>query len=93
MSFQAETVTAVRIAEDAEYEGVRVRVQGSLGKARVSLQVDIGFGDVIVPGHGEARHPEQPDEGFLRRLVAVPPVRLQSRRQDHKYTQLVFEFI
>ena len=30
-----------------------------------------------VPGHGEARHPEQPDEGFLRRLVAVPPVRLQ----------------
>ena len=50
MSFQAETVTAARITEDAEYEGVRVRIQGGLGKARVSLQVDIGFGDVIVPG-------------------------------------------
>lgn len=50
MSFNSETVTAARITEDAEYEGVRVRVQGGLGNARVSLQIDIGFGDVIVPG-------------------------------------------
>jgi hypothetical protein len=48
--FDAETVTADRIAENAEYEGVRVRIRGNLGKARVSLQIDIGFGDVIVPG-------------------------------------------
>ncbi|MCP4374027.1 MAG: nucleotidyl transferase AbiEii/AbiGii toxin family protein [Deltaproteobacteria bacterium] len=47
--FNAETVEAVRITEDAEYSGVRVRVYGSLGKARVSIQIDIGFGDVIVP--------------------------------------------
>jgi len=57
MSFQAETVTAARITEDAEYEGVRVRVQGSLGNARVSLQVDIGFGDVIVPGPIKVAYP------------------------------------
>jgi hypothetical protein len=50
MSFNGETVTAARITEGAEYEGVRVRVQGGLGNARVSLQIDIGFGDVIVPG-------------------------------------------
>ena len=49
ISFNAETVEAVRITEDAEYEGVRVRVRGSLGKIRVSIQIDIGFGDVIVP--------------------------------------------
>ena len=49
ISFNAETVEAVRITEDAEYEGVRVRVHGSLGNARVSIQIDIGFGDVIVP--------------------------------------------
>lgn len=47
MSFNAETVTAARITEDAEYEGVRVRLQGDLGNARVSLQIDIGFGDVV----------------------------------------------
>ena len=49
MSFNADTVDAGRITEDAEYEGVRVRVHGGLGKARVSIQIDIGFGDVIVP--------------------------------------------
>jgi hypothetical protein len=57
MSFNPEKVSAVRIAEDAEYEGVRVRVQGSLGKARVSLQIDIGFGDVIVPGPSRVKYP------------------------------------
>jgi hypothetical protein len=57
MSFLAETVTAARITEDAEYEGVRVRIRGSLGRARVFLQIDIGFGDVIVPGPIEVRYP------------------------------------
>ena len=57
LSFQAETVAAARITEDAEYEGVRVRIQGSLGKARVSLQIDIGFGDVIVPGPMKVAYP------------------------------------
>ena len=47
--FDAETVDAIRITEDAEYEGVRVRVHGNMGKARVSIQIDIGFGDVIIP--------------------------------------------
>ncbi|MBW1863601.1 MAG: nucleotidyl transferase AbiEii/AbiGii toxin family protein [Deltaproteobacteria bacterium] len=50
MAFHSETVTAARITEGAEYEGVRCRVRGSLGKARIFLQIDIGFGDVIVPG-------------------------------------------
>ncbi len=50
MSFNAETVTAARITQGAEYEGVGVRFQGGLGNAQVPLQIDIGFGDVIVPG-------------------------------------------
>lgn len=57
ISFNAETVEAVRITEDAEYEGVRVRVHGSLGKARISLQIDIGFGDVIVPNAKTVSYP------------------------------------
>jgi hypothetical protein len=39
MSFNAETVTAARTTEGAEYEGVRVRLRGGLGNARVSLQI------------------------------------------------------
>jgi predicted nucleotidyltransferase component of viral defense system len=57
ISFNAETVEAVRITEDAEYEGVRVRVHGSLGNARVSIQIDIGFGDVIVPNPSTVSYP------------------------------------
>jgi len=57
ISFNAETVEAGRITEDAEYKGVRVRVQGGLGNARVSLQIDIGFGDVIVPGPSKVAYP------------------------------------
>ena len=57
ISFNAETVEAVRITEDAEYEGVRVRVHGNLGKARVTLQINIGFGDVIVPSPSKVSYP------------------------------------
>lgn len=57
MSFDATAVTAARIAEDAPYEGVRVRIRGGLGNARISLQIDIGFGDVIVPGPGRVTLP------------------------------------
>jgi predicted nucleotidyltransferase component of viral defense system len=55
--FNAETVEAVRITEDAEYEGVRVRVHGNLGNARFTLQIDIGFGDVIVPSPSTVSYP------------------------------------
>jgi len=55
--FNAESVEAVRITEDAEYEGVRVRVHGNLGNARVSIQIDIGFGDVIVPNPSTVSYP------------------------------------
>ena len=55
--FHADTVTASRIVEIADYEGVRVRIQGNLGNARVSLQVDVGFGDVVVPGPRKVTYP------------------------------------
>jgi hypothetical protein len=57
LSFQPETITASRITEDAEYEGLRVRVRGNLGRARFLLQIDIGFGDVIVPGPIKVTYP------------------------------------
>ena len=55
--FNASTVTAARITEDADYKGVRIRLLGNLGNARVSLQIDIGFGDVIIPGHCKVAYP------------------------------------
>lgn len=55
--FDPSSVTTVRIAEDAEYEGVRVNVDGRLGTSRVRMQVDIGFSDVVVPAPVEMDYP------------------------------------
>ena len=46
-----------RLKEDADYEGVRVRFAGLLGKARVAMQIDIGFGDIITPGAQDITYP------------------------------------
>lgn len=43
--FNPESVQATKIREAAEYQGVRVRFLGWLGKARVNMQIDVGFGD------------------------------------------------
>jgi hypothetical protein len=45
--FDLNGIQGERIKEDAEYEGVRVRVPTSLDGARISMQIDIGFGDCV----------------------------------------------
>lgn len=57
MVFEPDTVKTERIKEDADYEGVRVRFVGFLGKARVAMQIDIGFGDVVTPGAETITYP------------------------------------
>ncbi|MFD2881614.1 nucleotidyl transferase AbiEii/AbiGii toxin family protein [Paenibacillus rhizoplanae] len=49
VEFQLDNMTTERIKEDADYEGVRIKVTALLGRMRKSLQFDIGFGDVVVP--------------------------------------------
>jgi hypothetical protein len=57
LRFDAATVTAERIAEDADYEGVRVKFVGYLENARIPIQIDLGFGDAITPAPVEAELP------------------------------------
>lgn len=57
MVFDPATVKTERIKEDADYEGVRVRFVGLLGKARVTMQIDVGFGDVVTPGALDITYP------------------------------------
>ena len=47
--FDTKTVKGERIKEDADYEGVRVNFFGFLEKSKIPMQIDIGFGDVIIP--------------------------------------------
>ena len=47
--FDEESVAGERITEDADYEGVRIKFRGKLDTVRISMQLDIGFGDAVVP--------------------------------------------
>jgi len=55
--FDPAAVTAGKIKEDQEYEGVRVGCVARLGQARIDLQVDVGFGDAITPGPVTVQYP------------------------------------
>ena len=57
MRFDPDSVAAERIVEDADYEGVRVRFLAYLDTARISMQLDIGFGDQVVPSPGIVEYP------------------------------------
>jgi hypothetical protein len=47
--FDANSVTAEAIREEAIYDGVRVKLRAAIGTMRVSVQVDVGFGDRVFP--------------------------------------------
>jgi hypothetical protein len=57
LTIDPATVTAARIKEDQEYEGVRVQCHAQLGQARIHLQIDVGFGDVVVPRPANITYP------------------------------------
>ncbi len=57
IAFDIATIEAERIAEDADYEGIRVRFRGSLGTARIVMQLDIGFGDIVIPSPEPTNYP------------------------------------
>jgi hypothetical protein len=57
LAFDADSVTARPIREENIYGGVRVTLKAFLGAARISLQIDVGFGDAVTPGPAVIRFP------------------------------------
>ncbi len=49
LSFAPESVGVETIKEGLEYEGVRVKFVARLENARIAIQVDVGFGDAVMP--------------------------------------------
>lgn len=49
VKFDPDSVRAHAIREQALYDGIRIEMRAHLGSARVRVQVDVGFGDAIVP--------------------------------------------
>jgi predicted nucleotidyltransferase component of viral defense system len=69
LAFDPNAVRAEAIREELAYQGVRVRCLARLGNARIPLQVDVGFGDVITPGTIKLEYPT---------LLDFPAPRLQA---------------
>jgi predicted nucleotidyltransferase component of viral defense system len=49
ITFDLKSISSQPIRADARYEGQRLSVMAYLRKARIPIQVDVGFGDVVVP--------------------------------------------
>lgn len=47
--FDTETLKIMTIKEDSEYSGIRATFKAFIDSARIPMQIDIGFGDVVYP--------------------------------------------
>ncbi len=73
LAFLAESVQAQRIPDDARGEEIRVALDARLGAARIPLQVDVCFGDAVVPS---------PQMADLPVLLDHPAPRLRVYRRE-----------
>lgn len=57
LQFDQSTIKTERIQDDAECEGVRVTFICFLGSARISMQIDVGFDDIVQPQPEKISYP------------------------------------
>jgi predicted nucleotidyltransferase component of viral defense system len=69
VSFETERIAVERIKEDADYQGLRIKLTSYLDRSRHNLQFDIGFDDVIVPAPVDMIYPS---------LLDMEPPRLKA---------------
>ena len=61
LAFDLDSIQTERITEGADYDGIRIRFLGTLGSARIHMQIDIGFGDIVYPEPKESGFPTMLD--------------------------------
>ena len=100
--YDVATITIREIREEQEYQGQRVKLTARLGNARIPLQIDIGFGDVIVPGAVEIYFPSlldmqrplikaYPKEAAVaEKLQAIVVLGMQNSRMKDFYDSYIF---
>lgn len=72
MQYGPESLTTEAITLDADYQGWRIRFKASLGNARVTMQVDVGIGDVAYPEPVWIDYPVLLDQPAPHLLVYAP---------------------
>lgn len=69
LTFDPASIVVQEIRENQVYQGLRVKLRGRLGNARIDIQVDVGTGDTITPNPIEADYPT---------LLELPAPRLRT---------------
>ncbi len=65
--FDTGSITAEPIRDGSQYHGLRVRIRARVGDSAIPVQIDVGFGNAIVPG---------PEETEVRTMLGDPPPRI-----------------
>lgn len=73
LQFESDTIKTTPIRDGSEYQGIRVVIVALLGTSRIPIQLDLGFGNAIVPG---------PEEVEYRSLLGDPPPRILAYPQE-----------
>ncbi|HEU4604507.1 MAG TPA: nucleotidyl transferase AbiEii/AbiGii toxin family protein [Steroidobacteraceae bacterium] len=72
IEFDSSSVQAMEIREEALYGGIRVTLNATLDKAKIKLQVDVGFGDAVTPAAMEHTYPVLLDDLLAPTLRVYP---------------------
>lgn len=70
--FLSESISVSSIKKDKGYSGVRIELFSMLAKARIKIQIDIGYGDVVTPDPIESIYPVLIKEFPAPRLRTYP---------------------
>lgn len=57
VNFRKESLKTLPIRENNPYQGIRLKVEVSLDTIRQSIQVDVGFGDKVIPNPVQMNYP------------------------------------
>lgn len=57
LRFLTDTIQVTNVREDEQYDGNRITLMAMLGNSRIPIQIDIGFGDTIIPPPVKVEYP------------------------------------
>lgn len=73
LEFDEASIQIAEIRHQQKYNGQRIKLNAYLNKARILLQIDVGFGDVVTPSALNARY------STLLKDLPVPQIRIYTR--------------
>jgi predicted nucleotidyltransferase component of viral defense system len=55
--YKFDNLSIEAMSDDQEYPGIRLKFEAWLGKAKIPMQIDVGFGDAVVPDALDMTYP------------------------------------